>query len=68
LGFEGLVLSGKDNQTLAEVYKITKGKTVFNSIGKLPIIASGGVASGADVINKVKHGASAVQLFEVFLN
>ncbi len=57
-------LSGKpvlelSNQVLKNIYSLTKGK--------IPIIAVGGISSAQDVYEKIKLGASLVQIYSAFI-
>lgn len=42
---------------LSELYVLTEGK--------MPLIGVGGVSSGHDALEKIKHGASLVQVHEL---
>lgn len=54
-GLSGRPLFGRSTRILGEFYKATGGK--------LPLIGVGGIASGADAYQKIKAGASLVQLY-----
>jgi dihydroorotate dehydrogenase len=54
-GLSGKPLFGPSTRILSELYKATEGK--------LPLIGVGGVASGLDAYQKIKAGASLVQLY-----
>jgi dihydroorotate dehydrogenase len=54
-GLSGRPLFTPSTALLAEIYRLTSGK--------LPIIGVGGIASGADAYEKVRAGASLVQLY-----
>ena len=54
-GLSGKPLLAPSTALLAEMYRLTGGK--------LPIIGVGGIASGADAYEKVRAGASLVQLY-----
>ncbi|XP_013394866.1 dihydroorotate dehydrogenase (quinone), mitochondrial [Lingula anatina] len=54
-GLSGAPLKELSTQTLRDMYKLTQGR--------LPIIGVGGVASGEDAYEKIKAGASLVQLY-----
>ena len=69
-GVEGLLVGGTDSEgqggthltkssleTLKEVYTHSKGKLV--------IISCGGVTSGKEVLERIKHGASLVQVYSL---
>ncbi|GJQ74403.1 hypothetical protein Trydic_g21274 [Trypoxylus dichotomus] len=53
-GLSGKPLKDMSTEMIAEMYKLTEG---------IPIIGVGGVSSGADAYDKIKAGASAVQLY-----
>jgi dihydroorotate dehydrogenase len=54
-GLSGKPLFAPSTALLAEMYRLTGGK--------LPIIGVGGIASGADAYEKIRAGASLVQLY-----
>ena len=54
-GLSGRPLFKKSTEMLAKIYKLTNGK--------IPLIGVGGVSSGADAYEKIKHGATLVQLY-----
>jgi len=54
-GLSGKPLLAPSTALLAEMYRLTEGK--------LPIIGVGGIASGADAYEKIRAGASLVQLY-----
>ncbi|KAM4743968.1 dihydroorotate dehydrogenase (quinone), mitochondrial isoform 3-T3 [Anableps anableps] len=54
-GLSGLPLKDLSTKTVSEMYNLTKGK--------VPIIGIGGVASGQDAMDKIRAGASLVQLY-----
>jgi len=54
-GLSGPVLFEPSTALLAEMYRLTHGK--------LPLIGTGGIASGADAYAKIRAGASLVQLY-----
>ena len=54
-GLSGRPLFARSTKILGEFYKATQGK--------LPLIGVGGIASGADAYQKIKMGASLVQLY-----
>ncbi|KAI1889909.1 hypothetical protein AGOR_G00167770 [Albula goreensis] len=54
-GLSGLPLRELATNTVREMYCLTKGK--------VPIIGAGGVASGQDALDKIRAGASLVQLY-----
>jgi dihydroorotate dehydrogenase len=54
-GLSGRPLYGLSTRILGEFFKATNGK--------LPLIGVGGIASGADAYQKIKMGASLVQLY-----
>ena len=47
------------------MFILTNGFLIFNlkKIGQIPIIGVGGIENGADVLEKIKCGASLVQLY-----
>uniref|UniRef100_A0A673L2I8 Dihydroorotate dehydrogenase (quinone), mitochondrial n=1 Tax=Sinocyclocheilus rhinocerous TaxID=307959 RepID=A0A673L2I8_9TELE len=54
-GLSGQPLKELSTQTVREMYTLTQGK--------LPIVGVGGVASGQDTLDKIRAGASLVQLY-----
>jgi dihydroorotate dehydrogenase len=54
-GLSGRPLFAPSTSLLAEMYRLTSGK--------VPIIGVGGIASGADAYEKIRAGASLVQLY-----
>uniref|UniRef100_A0A8C5DV40 Dihydroorotate dehydrogenase (quinone), mitochondrial n=1 Tax=Gouania willdenowi TaxID=441366 RepID=A0A8C5DV40_GOUWI len=54
-GLSGQPLKDLSTNTVREMYNLTKGK--------VPIIGIGGVASGQDAMDKIRAGASLVQLY-----
>uniref|UniRef100_A0A8C7XWS4 Dihydroorotate dehydrogenase (quinone), mitochondrial n=1 Tax=Oryzias sinensis TaxID=183150 RepID=A0A8C7XWS4_9TELE len=54
-GLSGQPLKEMSTNTVREMYKLTKGK--------VPIIGIGGVASGQDAMDKIRAGASLIQLY-----
>lgn len=54
-GLSGAPLRDRSNQVIAEVYRQTNGE--------FPIIGTGGIMSSFDVLEKIKYGASLVQLY-----
>lgn len=54
-GLSGKPLLAPSTQLLADMYRRTEGK--------LPLIGVGGIASGADAYDKIRAGASLVQLY-----
>ncbi len=54
-GLTGPVLFGPSTALLAEMYRLTHGKLV--------LVGTGGIASGADAYAKIRAGASLVQLY-----
>lgn len=54
-GLSGEPLRDLSTRTVREMYNLTKGK--------IPIIGIGGVASGQDAMDKIRAGASLVQLY-----
>jgi len=58
-GLSGKPLFEISNTVLQNIYRLTKGQ--------IPIIAAGGVSSGADAYHKIKLGASLVQIYSAFI-
>lgn len=58
-GLSGKPLLTKANAALAKMYKLTKGK--------IPLIGVGGVSSAEDAYEKIKLGASLVQLYSALV-
>ena len=58
-GLSGRPLFAPSTRILGELYKATQGK--------LPLIGVGGIASGADAYEKIKAGASLVQLYSMMV-
>ncbi|MES2677137.1 MAG: quinone-dependent dihydroorotate dehydrogenase [Pseudomonadota bacterium] len=58
-GLSGKPLFSASNEVLKNIYGLTKGK--------IPIIAVGGISSAADVYEKIKLGASLVQIYSAFI-
>uniref|UniRef100_UPI0037E9237D dihydroorotate dehydrogenase (quinone), mitochondrial n=1 Tax=Semicossyphus pulcher TaxID=241346 RepID=UPI0037E9237D len=54
-GLSGQPLKDLSTSTVREMYNLTKGK--------VPIVGIGGVASGQDAMDKIRAGASLVQLY-----
>ena len=54
-GLSGLPLKDKSTDLIRKVYKLTNGK--------IPIIGVGGVFTGDDAYNKIRAGASLVQIY-----
>lgn len=54
-GISGEVLKEKSNELLRDMYELTEGKVV--------LIGVGGVSNGKDALEKIKNGASYVQLY-----
>ncbi len=54
-GLSGAPLRARSTEIIAKIYKMTQGK--------LPIIGVGGVFSGADAFEKIRAGASLVQIY-----
>ncbi|XP_020488171.2 dihydroorotate dehydrogenase (quinone), mitochondrial [Labrus bergylta] len=57
-GLSGQPLKDLSTSTVREMYNLTKGK--------VPIVGIGGVASGQDAMDKIRAGASLVQLYTAF--
>ncbi len=58
-GLSGKPLFSISNKILENIYSLTKGK--------IPIIAAGGVFDGEDAYQKIKLGASLVQVYTAFI-
>ncbi|KAH3772539.1 dihydroorotate dehydrogenase (quinone), mitochondrial-like isoform X1 [Dreissena polymorpha] len=58
-GLSGEPLRQLATQTLADMYRLTNGQ--------VPIIGAGGVANGADAYEKIRAGASLVQLYSALV-
>lgn len=78
-GLSGQPLKDLSTNTVREMYGLTKGTPpqrltmwlrahreillFYDFIGKIPIVGIGGVASGQDAMDKIRAGASLVQLY-----
>jgi len=58
-GLSGVPLMAPSTAVLAEMYRLTGGR--------LPLIGSGGIASGADAYAKIRAGASLVQVYTALI-
>ena len=58
-GLSGLPLSQRATETIATLYKLTRGR--------IPIIGVGGIFTAADAWEKISAGASLVQLYTGFI-
>ncbi len=58
-GLSGAPLFKKSNEALKNFYKFTEGK--------IPLIGVGGISSAEDVYEKIKCGASLVQIYSAFI-
>ncbi|MBU6140934.1 MAG: quinone-dependent dihydroorotate dehydrogenase [Proteobacteria bacterium] len=58
-GLSGAPLLKKSNEVLKNFYKFTEGK--------IPLIGVGGISSAQDVYEKIKCGASLVQIYSAFI-
>jgi dihydroorotate dehydrogenase len=58
-GLSGVPLLKKSNETLKNFYKFTEGK--------IPLIGVGGISSAEDAYEKIKCGASLVQIYSAFI-
>ena len=58
-GLSGEPLREKSTETIREMYKLTQGK--------VPIIGVGGIASGKDAYEKIKAGASVVEVYSALV-
>ncbi|XP_023694066.1 dihydroorotate dehydrogenase (quinone), mitochondrial-like isoform X2 [Paramormyrops kingsleyae] len=57
-GLSGAPLRDMSTATVREMYSLTRGK--------VPIVGVGGIASGQDALDKIRAGASLVQLYTAF--
>ncbi len=58
-GLSGKPLFAKSNLVLKNFYKLTQGK--------IPLIGVGGISSASDAYEKIKSGASLVQIYRAFI-
>jgi len=58
-GLSGRPLTAKSTEIICRFYKLTKGK--------IPLIGAGGISSGQDAYDKIKAGASLVQLYSALV-
>lgn len=58
-GLSGKPLRDKSNQVLKNFYKLTEGK--------IPLIGVGGISNAQDAYEKIKCGASLVQIYSAFI-
>lgn len=58
-GLSGVPIRNKSTQIIHNFYKLTEGK--------MPIIGVGGISSGADAYEKIKAGASMVQIYSALV-
>ena len=58
-GLSGKPLFAPSTHTLAQMYRLTKGK--------IPLIGTGGISSGADAYAKILAGAALVQLYTALI-
>ncbi|XP_067905326.1 dihydroorotate dehydrogenase (quinone), mitochondrial isoform X2 [Heterodontus francisci] len=58
-GLSGVPLKEMSTQTVKDMYSLTKGR--------VPIIGVGGISSGADALEKIRAGATLIQLYTVFI-
>ena len=58
-GLSGKPLFGPSTKLLGDFYKLTNGK--------VPLIGVGGISSGADAYDKIRAGASLVQLYSALI-
>jgi dihydroorotate dehydrogenase len=58
-GLSGAPLFSKSNEVLKNFYKLTNAK--------IPLIGVGGISSASDVYEKIKCGASLVQIYSAFI-
>jgi len=57
-GLSGCPVKKMSTELIREMYQLTKGS--------IPIIGVGGIANGSDAYEKIKNGASLVQLYTAF--
>lgn len=58
-GLSGKPLTDKSTEIIRNFYALTKGK--------IPIIGAGGISSGQDAYDKIKAGASAIQIYSALV-
>ena len=58
-GLSGKPLTEKSTSIIRNFYKLTQGK--------IPLIGAGGISSGADAYEKIKAGASLIQLYSALV-
>lgn len=58
-GLSGAPLTEKSTQVIRNFYRLTKGQ--------IPIIGVGGISSGADAYEKIKAGASLIQIYSALV-
>ncbi|XP_060693616.1 dihydroorotate dehydrogenase (quinone), mitochondrial isoform X1 [Hemiscyllium ocellatum] len=58
-GLSGAPLKEMSTQTVNEMYSLTKGR--------IPIIGVGGISNGADALEKIRAGATLIQLYTAFV-
>ncbi|XP_020392006.1 dihydroorotate dehydrogenase (quinone), mitochondrial [Rhincodon typus] len=58
-GLSGAPLKEMSTQTVNEMYSLTKGR--------IPIIGVGGISNGADALEKIRAGATLIQLYTAFI-
>lgn len=58
-GLSGKPLTKKSTEIIRKFYQLTKGK--------IPLIGAGGISSGADAYDKIKAGASLIQLYSALV-
>jgi len=58
-GLSGPPIFGPSTRILSNMYKLTGGK--------LPLIGNGGISSGADAYEKIRSGASLIQLYSALI-
>ena len=58
-GLSGAPLFQKSNEVLKNFYKFTEGQ--------IPLVGVGGIASAADAYEKIKCGASLIQIYSAFI-
>ena len=58
-GLSGKVLTQKSNEVTKNFYKLTKGK--------IPIVGVGGISNGKDAYERIKSGASLIQIYSALV-
>ncbi|MFM7556982.1 MAG: dihydroorotate dehydrogenase (quinone), partial [Alphaproteobacteria bacterium] len=58
-GLSGKPLFAKSTEILKQFYQLTSGR--------IPLIATGGISSKEDALQKIRNGASLVQIYSAFI-